>query len=66
MKIILYSNHCPLCNVLQSQLVSKNLEFDEFNDIDEMIKKGMSHMPMLEVDGELLNYSDALAWVKKQ
>lgn len=66
MKIILYSNHCPLCNVLQSQLVSKNLKFEEFNDIDEMIKKGMSHMPMLEVDGELLNYSDALAWVKKQ
>lgn len=59
MKVILYSNHCPQCIILEKILKSKNVDYDIFTDENEMIKLGFTSMPMLSVDGKLYNFRDA-------
>ena len=64
MDIILYSNHCPKCNVLKQILKNASIIFDEVNDIDLMISKGFSKTPMLEVDGVVMDFTDAFKWAE--
>lgn len=63
MNIILYSTHCPKCKVLKSKLVEKSIDFTENNSIDDMIGLGITQAPILSVDGSLLEFKDAVAWV---
>lgn len=63
MKIILYTTHCPRCEILKKMLKDKDIEFLEEIDIDIMSKKGFMTVPMLEVDGEVMNYTKAFEWV---
>lgn len=66
MDLILYTNHCPRCHVLESKLKAKGLEYSEFTDVEEMIKMGMSAMPVLSVDGKLMDFSTANKWINEQ
>lgn len=66
MKIVLYSTHCPKCNVLERKLEDKLIQFEMNTDIELMREKGFVSAPMLEVDGEIMNYADAIAWVNEQ
>jgi hypothetical protein len=64
--IKLYSTHCPKCKVLTLKLTQKNINFEVIDDIDAMLKMGIKSAPMLDVDGELLDFAKALAWVREQ
>jgi glutaredoxin len=64
--VILYSNDCPKCKILKSKLDSKNVQYKICLDMDLMISKGFSSMPMLEVNETTMNYLDAVNWVKGQ
>lgn len=66
MNVILYSNHCPKCNILTKKLNDKNIRFKEINDVELMISKGFMSMPMLEVDGNVMNFSDANKWINER
>ena len=61
--ITLYSTGCPRCNVLKQKLDSKNIEYTVVNDVDIMTEKGISAVPVLEVDGQLLQFKEAVDWV---
>ena len=63
MKVILYSTHCPKCNILCKKLEMKNVAYDEVTDVSLMISKGFMEMPMLEVDGTLMDFKSAINWV---
>lgn len=63
MGTILYSTNCPRCNILKTKLNKKEIPFSEENDIDVMIEKGFTEVPMLEVDGEIMNFSQANTWI---
>lgn len=58
-----YSTHCPKCNVLESKLKQKNIDFEECTDINEMMKKGIQTAPYLEVDNQLMDFGAAIRWV---
>ena len=66
MKVILYTIHCPKCDVLEAKLNMKKISFSVEDDVNVIQAKGMEVMPMLEVDGELLGFSDAVKWVNAQ
>ena len=66
MKITLYSNYCPCCEVLASAFDAAGLHYDVITDVDQMLALGITHLPMLSVDGEMLNYPAALAWLKER
>lgn len=63
MHTILYSTGCPKCNVLKTKLTQKGVDFELIEDADAMISKGFMSAPMLEVDGNAMDFMDAVKWV---
>lgn len=61
--VILYSTGCPRCNVLIQKLDSKGIRYVTVNDVDVMTKKGIETVPVLEVDGQLMQFKEATDWV---
>lgn len=66
MDVIFYSSHCPRCYVLETKLKQKNISYTECNDVDVMVSKGLTNAPALEVDGVVMEFSEAVNWVKEQ
>lgn len=54
---------CPRCKVLKMKLDKKNIQYNEVQDIDVLISKGIKQAPILEVDGELLDLSKANTFI---
>lgn len=65
MEINFYSTHCPKCKVLETKLKQKGLFYTEINDIDAMLAKGLHSVPYLEIDGKLLNFTEANTWLNE-
>ena len=63
MKIVLYTTYCPKCKVLEKKLQQKNLVYEEVTDIDVMTEKGLMSVPVLEVDGEIMDFKAASDWI---
>lgn len=64
--IILYTTNCPRCVVLEKKLNAKNIEYETITDKKTMLEKGFITAPMLEVNGELLDFSKANQWINEQ
>lgn len=61
--VILYSTHCPKCNVLEKKLKQKNILYKEVNDIEKMKEKGYLSVPILEVNGVSMDFKTASDWL---
>lgn len=61
--LILYTNHCPRCKVLEQKLKEKNIAYETCTDVKKMLDMGMKEAPMLEVDDRLLEFKDAMQYV---
>ncbi len=66
MEVILYSTGCPKCSVIKEKLDAKGIEYTENNDVDVMLALGISQVPVLSVDGELLSFVEANQWVNER
>lgn len=64
--LILYSTGCPKCNVLKKKLTEKNIEYTENNDIDVMTSLGIDQVPVLSVDGKLMDFAEANKWINER
>ena len=60
MEVILYSTHCPRCEVLEEKLKSKGIEYIEENSVEVMQTKAIMSVPVLEYNGELLDFVNAV------
>ena len=65
-KVIFWSTHCPRCKVLELKLKQKGIEFEENNSVEEMTAKGFKEAPKLEVDGVVMDFKQAVDWIKEQ
>lgn len=63
---ILYSTGCPKCTVLKKKLAAKNITYEENNSIEDMQRIGISHVPVLCVDGKLLSFTEANEWINNR
>lgn len=63
-KIIMYTTHCPTCKAVEMRLHKYNVQYEEFTDIDAMVKLGITTVPVLEVDGIRLKAKEAIKWVE--
>lgn len=63
MSVILYSTYCPKCMILKKKLLDKDIKFKEINSVNEMIKRGFMSVPILEVDGNIMDYQQASEWM---
>lgn len=62
-QLILYSTGCPKCKVLKKKLDSKNIQYKEVNDVEEMRKFGILSVPVLRVNTKLYNFTDAVNYI---
>lgn len=62
-EIILYSTGCPKCSVLKSKLKKAGINFNEDNNIEKMLSIGIKEVPVLSVNGELLDFVKANKWI---
>lgn len=63
MSVILYSTGCPKCTILKTKMDSKNIKYETVSDVDLMQQKGFMTLPMLEVDGDVMEFGDAIRWL---
>lgn len=63
MEIKLYTTHCPQCKALETKLTKKNISYEEIDDQEVMKSLGFKSVPMLQVDGQTYNFSQAIKWV---
>lgn len=63
---VLFSTGCPQCNVLKEKLKSANIDYIEVTDKDTIIAKGITKVPVLEVDGIQMELSAANEWIKSR
>lgn len=66
MRVVLYSNNCPRCKVLKTKLEQNNIGFEENNDVELMAQKGFMTVPILEVDGVVYGFKEAVEWIKER
>lgn len=64
--IILYSTHCPKCTVLQKKLDKANIHYEICDDVDIIVKKGFTNMPVLEIENETLSFKQAVDWINER
>lgn len=63
---ILYSTGCPRCKVLEKKLESKGIAYEKNNSVEEMLSLGITEVPVLNVYGHLLSFSEANEWINNQ
>ena len=61
-EIILYTTGCPKCNVLKAKLKQADIQYQEENSIEVMQGLGIMQVPMLGVEGDILDFAQACAW----
>lgn len=66
MKVILYTTGCPKCKVLEAKLKQKEIDYEEVSDISVMVNMGFMSVPILEVDGEIMNFTEANTWINER
>lgn len=64
--IILYTTHCPKCKILSDMLKQKGISFTENDDVQEMINLGFTSAPILNVNGDLMTFNAAMAWIRER
>ena len=65
MNMILYTVDCPKCKVLEKKLNNANISFEICKDTKLMTEKNISKLPMLEVDGKMLTFKEAVDMINK-
>ena len=64
-EVVLYTTHCPKCNILTLKLDKAKIKYTECEDVNIMTSKGLKTAPALEVDGKILEYGEAVKWVNE-
>ena len=64
--VILYEHGCPRCKVLKSKLDQKGIKYEDISDVEIMKAKGFQEAPKLEVDGTVMDFKEAVKWIKEQ
>lgn len=64
--ITLYSTGCPQCEILKKKLAAKGINYTENNDEQQMLSMNFTIVPVLEVDGKQMKFSEAVKWINEQ
>lgn len=65
MKITLYTTHCPKCMVVEKKLTAAKLDFEICENQEIMKEKGFNAAPMIEVDGKVMGFKEAVDWIRE-
>ena len=57
---------CPKCRILKKKLDEKGIAYEEFSDEDEMQRMGILSVPIMSVDGRLMEFPEAIKYVNER
>ena len=60
---ILYSTGCPKCKVIMKKLEQANINYEVCSNSETMREKGIQSLPVLEVEGKMYNFKDAVDYI---
>lgn len=64
--MILYSIGCPQCEVLKKKLDESGISYTIETSEEVMKALGITAVPVLEVNGKLLSFGEAIRWIKER
>lgn len=65
-QIIVYTTHCPRCEVLEKKLKQKNIPYFTIEDTAVMEEMGITAIPMMKVGADaLMDFKQANDWINK-
>ena len=62
-EVIVYSTGCPQCEALEQMLDSYQIKYTVCSDREKMLSMGLTHVPVLEANGSLMNFKEAITWI---
>lgn len=65
-EVIFYSTGCPKCSVLKKKLDGKHIEYVENNSVEDMLAMGFDALPVLEVNGKIMEFKESIDWVNQK
>lgn len=64
--ITLFTIDCPKCKILEKKLSQANIEYEVCKDREIIANKGFDLMPVLDVDGQIMGFGEAVKWVNER
>ena len=64
--ITLFTIDCPKCQILEKKLSKANIKYEVCKDREIIISKGFNSMPVLDVDGQIMSFGEAVKWVNER
>lgn len=66
-RYIVYTTHCPKCNVLESKLKKASIAYDVTDDIQPVIDAGFMSAPVLydKIEEKYYQFSDAIKLINE-
>ena len=62
--VVVYTIHCPACNILEKKLQKAGIEYSVVDDETKM--EGIEQFPMMQVNcGPLMTLKEANQWIKE-
>ena len=63
MEIKFYTIECPKCMVLEKKMIAKGIKYTKIMDTRVFEEKGIDLFPVIEIDGRLLDFSEAIKYI---
>ena len=57
---------CPKCKILKKKLEGKKIDYKEVSDIEVLKSLDIYEVPVVEIDGNYLEFNEANNWVNNQ
>ena len=64
--VVFYTTGCPKCGVLKKKLDERGIQYQENTAVDEMLSLGITSVPVLNVDGRMMDFACAVKWINDQ
>lgn len=61
-----YTIGCPACSVLETKLKAKGIEYETIESEEAIRALGFDSAPLLEVDGQVMDFATAIKYISQQ
>ena len=62
-EIILYSNGCPRCKIIEKRLEDKGIRDKKITDTEEMLRLGLTNVPWIKTKDTIMNFKDSIDYI---
>lgn len=57
---------CPKCKILKKKMDDKGIAYEECDDEEKIREMGILSVPVMSVDGKLMDFMEALQYVNER